>query len=256
MMGFLSEIKKAFSKLSQSSRLEKIGNVDAVCPYCNVALEEKPARKKKCPNCGNFIYVRTRPIDNKKVLVTCAQIDLMEEQWAIYHGTHDEYLRQKSIVEQEKAELTERFGGPPAQNDVQWSLLNKQIIEHSRSGNWGFYRNARFEMAEILRKERKLRQALSTYLEVCYLDLNGPNNTGGINSAEILKKYPPFSANSAFLAPGVVDRIMKIIKKLQIDLADVQNMFAETATTQHISLKLPVSPKQAWSQLEADLFKS
>jgi predicted RNA-binding Zn-ribbon protein involved in translation (DUF1610 family) len=255
MMGFLSGIKKVFLKPSQSSRLEKIGNVEAVCPYCDVALEERPARKNKCPNCGNFIYVRTRPVDDKKVLVTEAQIDLIEEQWAIYHGIHDEYLTQKAIVEQEKAELTQRFGCPPAQNDVQWSLLNKQIIEHSKSGNWGFYRNTRFEMAEILRKEGKLKQALSTYLEVCYLDLNGPNNTGGITSPEILKKNPPFSADFAFLAPGIVERIVKIIKKLQIESADVQNMFIEIATTQCKNLKLSVSPKQAWSQLETQLFR-
>ncbi len=254
-MGFLSWIRKAFSKPKQLSRLEKIGNVEAVCPSCNVALEQKPKRKKKCPGCGNFIYVRTRPIDNKKVLITEAQIDLIEEQWAIYHGTHDEYLAQKWIVEQEKAELAERLGVPPAENDVQWSLLNKQLIEHSKLGNWGLYRNTRFEMAEILRKEGKLKQALLTYLEVCYLDLNGPNNTGGTTNAEILKDYPPFSADSAFLAPGIIERIVRIIKKLQIEPIDVRNMFNEIAVTQQANLKLPISPEQAWNQLEAQTFK-
>jgi len=39
--------------------------------------------------------------------------------------------------------------------------------------NWGLYRNIRFEMAELLKKEGKFKNALQTYLEVLYLDQNG-----------------------------------------------------------------------------------
>lgn len=28
------------------------------CPYCNNPLEKKPTRKKKCPSCGEYIYVK------------------------------------------------------------------------------------------------------------------------------------------------------------------------------------------------------
>jgi hypothetical protein len=66
--------------------LQKIGFVDAICPYCSSALEKKPGRKKKCPDCGNFIYVRTRPIDRERVLVTEAQIAEIERQWEIMSG--------------------------------------------------------------------------------------------------------------------------------------------------------------------------
>ncbi len=31
---------------------------DALCPYCSGLLEKAPARKKKCPHCGNYMYVR------------------------------------------------------------------------------------------------------------------------------------------------------------------------------------------------------
>mgnify|MGYP001579576138 CR=1 FL=1 len=34
----------------------------------------------------------------------------------------------------------------------------------------------------------KLKDALQTYLEVCYLDLNGVNNTGGMRDPELLKE--------------------------------------------------------------------
>jgi hypothetical protein len=66
--------------------LKEIGFVDAICPYCSSALEKKPSRKKKCPDCGNFIYVRTRPIDRERVLVTEEQTAEIDRQWEIMSG--------------------------------------------------------------------------------------------------------------------------------------------------------------------------
>src|ERR1700733_3999817 len=78
---------------------DAIGNIDAVCPNCNQRLDKKPGRKKKCPHCGRFIYVRTRPSDEKKVLVTEAQAERIEEQWFIVHGgTHEAFLLAKRRV--------------------------------------------------------------------------------------------------------------------------------------------------------------
>ncbi|AKB84792.1 TerB N-terminal domain-containing protein [Methanococcoides methylutens] len=34
----------------------------AVCPYCEVTLDKTPKKKKKCPHCGNFIYVRSSQV--------------------------------------------------------------------------------------------------------------------------------------------------------------------------------------------------
>ena len=30
------------------------------------------------------------------------------------------------------------------------------------------------------------------YFEVCYLDLNGPNNMAGVTDAQLLKRFPPW----------------------------------------------------------------
>lgn len=67
----------------EPSQFTAIGNIDAICPYCGNRLEKKPGHKKKCPHCGNFIHVRTRPLDNQKVLVTEKQMEAINEQWAI-----------------------------------------------------------------------------------------------------------------------------------------------------------------------------
>lgn len=69
-----------------------IGNTDPICPYCDHRLEKMPGRKKKCPACGQYMLVRTLPKSRKKVVIREEQAVLIEEQWAIANGTHDEFL--------------------------------------------------------------------------------------------------------------------------------------------------------------------
>jgi predicted RNA-binding Zn-ribbon protein involved in translation (DUF1610 family) len=80
---------------SGRSQLAAIGNTEAICPYCGTRLDKKPARKKECPNCSKPIYVRTRPLDNQKVLVTEEQKEAVEEQWSIVNGSHAAYLAER-----------------------------------------------------------------------------------------------------------------------------------------------------------------
>lgn len=247
------------TKKKRARNLPKIGNVEAICPHCNQSLEKKSGRKKKCPNCGEYIYVRTRPIDNQKVLVTQDQTEIIEEQWAIVYGTHKEYIAQrentKRTIEKERQTLEKRFGQKPSDNDIQWSLLNNDILKHAQHRDWGLFRNTKFNMAEILRKETKLKSALSFYLEVCYLDLNGPNNVGGISSSELLKEYPAWNPKDAFLAPGIISRVLKIIKKIEFDRSSSREFFLSKAIRLEKSLRLPVSPQKAWKELEKELFE-
>ena len=98
-----------FKKSPAPCDLPIIGGSEPVCPYCNRLLQRKPAKKMKCPQCEKFIYVRTRPQDQVKVLVTEQQADLIEEQWSIVNGTRGEYLAQKQKIEAEHARLAKRF---------------------------------------------------------------------------------------------------------------------------------------------------
>lgn len=54
---------------------------DIFCPYCKGNLETEPKRKKKCPHCKNFIYVRTSPSTRQKVLVTEHEVKEIENEW-------------------------------------------------------------------------------------------------------------------------------------------------------------------------------
>jgi len=68
-------------KAENNGKYADIGNAEPVCPYCNYRFDKMPQRKKKCPKCANFVYSRTRPLDNKKVLIKQDQIDELESQW-------------------------------------------------------------------------------------------------------------------------------------------------------------------------------
>ena len=101
-------------------------------------------------------------------------------------------------------------------------------------------------MAEILRKESKTLPALTTYLEVLYIDVNGPSNTGGL--------LPAFSKKDAFLAPGVLGRAAELIQELKLDDKETKAIFAEIAERNFTNLQLPVTPEQGWRKIKKELF--
>lgn len=70
-------------RLSKSLGFKPIGNVEPICPYCGYKFDKKPAKKKKCPDCENFIYIRTRKYDKQKVLVTEDQLNEISSEWGI-----------------------------------------------------------------------------------------------------------------------------------------------------------------------------
>ena len=58
-----------------------IGILEPICPYCKTQLKKMPGAKTKCKSCGNSIYVRQRPSDNQKVLLTDAQRSDINKLW-------------------------------------------------------------------------------------------------------------------------------------------------------------------------------
>ncbi len=238
--------------------LLEIGELNAVCPYCGVELKKKPGRKTKCRDCGNFIYVRTRPIDQNKILIREDQIEQIEEQWAIANGNYDEYCRDKEEaqrrLESARNVLKQRFGKDPSEGDVQWYMFNEDLIIHAGQINWGLYSNTRMAMAFHLEKEGRFKHALQILLEVCYLDLNGPNNMGGITDSELLKEFPQWDVSLAFTAPAILNKIIKLAEQLNISKDDVQRIFSEVAERTRKSIKTPVPVESAWNSLQKEIW--
>ncbi len=253
-----SELNSKSKKSLKDLKFEEIGNLDPICPNCSVSLEKMPHRKMKCPSCSKFIYVRTRPSDRKNVLVTGSQVLLIEEQRAeqsaIIYGYHETYLEGKKKYEKEKASMAKKLGINPSYSDVKLSLYNKELLEHASLNEWGLYRNTKFNMAEILKWENNLSDALYLYLEICYLDINGPNNIAScINNSELLKRYPPFNPKQGLFAPGIVKIVKSIKKELALESSEINEIFFDVAKKQQKALKLPIPAEEAWLMLEKEL---
>jgi hypothetical protein len=196
-----------------------------------------PGRKKKCVACGSYIYVRTRPSDRRRVLVTEAQAAALEEQWNAYH---------------QQVELS-RWDEPGLTADQQWAKCNSDQMAHAANGNWGLFCNTRLHMANILHREKRLNAALATYLEVCYIDLNGPNNLSGLSDPALLREFPPFDLKLGFLAPGVINWVLQVGGELGMDSNALEESFMEMATATQARLRLPLAASEAWCRIDEEL---
>jgi len=93
-MGLLARIKNVIYSLRgvgvAEPKLQRIGNTDPVCPFCDHKLGQMPRENEKCPGCGESLFVRKRPIDEKMIVVTESQVQVVEEQWSIADGTYEQ----------------------------------------------------------------------------------------------------------------------------------------------------------------------
>jgi hypothetical protein len=149
----------------------------------------------------------------------------------------------------EKQKCKAKLGYVPSDADAKWAILNRDLLEHAQHHNWGLYRNAKLSMGAVLEHEGRIANALSIYLEVCYLDVNGPENIGGAVDAGFADDYPPFQPDHGMLAPAVVDKVFELAEVLQLDEADLERRFMELAQEVHKALRLPVSAEQGWTML-------
>jgi hypothetical protein len=72
------ELKKALAHVGELDQRK------AECPSFHQTLKKIPGSKTKCPHCGKFMYIRTRPRDQVRVVVNQAGVDKIEADWASY----------------------------------------------------------------------------------------------------------------------------------------------------------------------------
>lgn len=235
-----------------------IGKIDT-CPYCSKKLDLIPSKKKKCKDCGQYIYVKTRPEDRKKVLVTEKQKDEIELQWQQYYQKNEEdKLMQNQDFISAKEELTKQFGKNPSMDDIKWKVYNQRIVEYASKRQWGLYRNNKLDMANLLITEGRHKQALITLFEICYLDLNGGNNVGGGMSNEDMGRMGiyEFDTKMAFLAPGIVSMVQDGILTLGLDDDSAKRLFVDTNNQNKPKKNMPLTTDDAWTKLSAQIQKN
>jgi hypothetical protein len=242
-------------------RLPAIGNLESQCPYCAHSLDPRPQRKSRCPHCGEEIHVLTRPVDRQRVLLTEDQAEKIKEQWAIVDGLHAEYLLHRRRVREARADLAATLGKKPSHDHVRFKLLIEDAETHARHHQWGFFCSVRQEMAEIVRRTSELKDALSEYLEVCYLQLNGPNNLvthirQGQRTPVLDRRFPPWDPKHGEVVPLTLERTRRLVEETGVAREAVREMFVKAASDVRPSLSLPLSPERAWRRLRRRLYGS
>jgi len=204
----------------------------AKCPYCQKTLSKIPGAKTKCPQCHQFMYVRTRPSDYARAVVTAKDAKKIEMDYGIISGSREpdfRYITTASEVRAETARLTSSFKSKgysePSVDDVKWSILNIRILE-SASGTGGpDDRIIRYLMADFLARRWKLRDALAQYLLVCALDLiQDPNPS---------------------LAPAPLDQISRISRALNLSATEVREVFQR-----YYPARKGLTESESWTHLE------
>jgi hypothetical protein len=138
--------------------------------------------------------------------------------------------------------------------DRQMSRLIAQARAHVRKGDWLRYRDTRLEMAVLQRRRGELVEALALYLDVWYLDLNGPRDSLGADSGALLgTEDPPFDPSRAALRSPSRRAVRKIMNALDLMPSHVQPLFRDAVASTHQTLGLPLSPAQAWLRIGPEL---
>lgn len=253
---------------------DSMANIDAMCPHCNGDLDKMLRWIRKCPRCGQLVYILPRVTDPKNTLVTEAQLEQFLEQRFLARGATHEHVKTKGRFEQQRAKAAEcfarerarlaiRFGRQPRNNDVRWGLLNQ-----TPQWTWNQLLKLALAKAEVLRSDRKPRHALECYLEACYIDLIAPTSNRRETGTELPWEFPPWDPKGELAprlsAPPLL--AMEMIEQIDLTPAEVEELFRErvarsytasksrTVFALYTSVQKPLSPIQAWPHIRQDLF--
>ncbi|PJA02487.1 hypothetical protein COX73_00525 [bacterium (Candidatus Gribaldobacteria) CG_4_10_14_0_2_um_filter_36_18] len=162
------------------------------CPYCKKELLKFPTRKTRCSYCDNFIYVRTRPSDRQRILVTEKGIKELKKEWEKYRAaaefkrnlegsdlgfTEEKYLKVKES-------LTQRFNFIPSEGDILWGMSNRLLEEAMKIGDWHSMKMIYFEQALFLHQSGK--DCFKLLQEAAKCELRGYQQSDVVKKVEIL----------------------------------------------------------------------
>lgn len=209
-----------------------------------------PQRKTKCPHCGEFIYVRTRPADEQRVLVTEIEAEEMEAQWNYSIEMRPQIMqRDEKTLTRTRDDLRKKFCQPPSEQDVLWRIFNEELVDHSTKGMWALYTHVLFEMGELLMNEGRIADALGQYLDAFYLGQNGPRN---IDPSMIHEGYPAFKPGNR-IPEQYIKRIIQMMSGCEIVPEQLESLFMRRAHQLYRDLRLPVPPQPVWNALSVYL---
>ena len=129
-------------------------------------------------------------------------------------------------------------------DDMDWAKLQSDSLRHASEGNWGLYANTLLDKANYLMRTQRFQEALDIYARLLYVDVNGPENTGGCSSGE----FPPFNKKSGMVATLVWNQFKACAKSCKLDGEELRLAFLRAAAIEVKDL-IPLKPERAWIEI-------
>ena len=226
-----------------------IGCVEAFCPTCGGALVKFPTRRIACADCESEIFVRTRPLDGKKVIVNSLIDTDLARQRVLVQGAKIRCNVVRADAEHLAQGLTDKFGMPPSTADLIWAYLGQSARTNLLSGAFGLYRNNQLDRAAILDDESRSFEALGFIFRVLYLDANGVSNGTRIEPETL------FSTELIFDSPLVYKTATRIMFMERVTPTSATALFLQVAKQEQDMTGAPREPAEIWSVVQEKLFR-
>jgi hypothetical protein len=168
----------------------------------------------------------------------------------------------KERFERIRAAQVEKYGSErpeqlhSALHTIRRALYQRQESESIKEGNFALFHSARLSMAllleeEVEKDEELLRKTLATHLELCYIDLNGPQNSTARERERT--NEAPFDPSQGVLAPSIVNCTNGYIERSDLTRAETESLFRKHISRHLSGLNLPLSMDDGWNELAPKL---
>ncbi len=131
------------------------------------------------------------------------------------------YIHKKQTYGLSIWDMNQMMNTPPLENyrDKLWGYFNRQAITEYKTGNFGLYRNVRWNMCEFLMEEQKYNNVLPLLSEVIFFDLSGVGNGYSDNMRQYEMEIAlsinfPYEKSCATIPPGILGAVKVIQEKL------------------------------------------
>jgi hypothetical protein len=190
------------------------------------------------------------------------QVDNMEHESAMNYELEGLPDSDKERFERIRAAQIEKYGSErPEQlhsvlHTIRRALYQRQESDSIKEGDFALFRSARLSMAllleeEVEKDEELLRKTLATHLELCYIDLNGPQNS--TSRERELNHEAPFNPSQGVLTPSIVNITNVYIERLGLTRAETKSLFLKHSSRHLSGINIPIMAEDGWNKLEPNL---
>jgi hypothetical protein len=233
-----------------------------VISFAKFVEERRRERSRSAPRTSELqkIYFQSRPRDRREARMS--QAEDIEHERAIKRELEELPEAERARFERIRAAQREKYGKErpeqlhSALHTIRRNAYERQGLDGIKEGDFARFRNARVGIALLLEEEaekdeEKLRKALATHLEVCYIDLNGPQNS--TTREREPSSEAPFEPRHSLLIRDIIDITNVYIERLGLTRAETEALFHKHNSKHLSELHLPLSIDKGWNQLEPHL---